>query len=321
MTDVESGAPQESETVNIHEASDADLDAFIAASEGRAVESPAEDETAEPEPQKETKTEASTDISREPEKVAREDQKEKKEFVPPKEEEFLKPDDVPEQATKEDIEKTRRQIEHQRYQLARYGTELGDARKQLKEAKARLSDGLEERFAENPSKAVEDTLKIHKIDEKLGQIDSEEAEVFQRAQSHEILSTWVKPEQWNVPLMAKVLEQDGFQPDFIQRFQQDPTTAAHPETLVQLARRAQDRQYLVTLAQGYRAKEDEVKELKAKLKAQPKDVLQKVNAAARHNPGITQAQGSGTNGHSKSNVNPALMSDAELTEFLKANGL
>lgn len=280
-------------TVQVELASDEDLNAFLEQSKNTESENTAKHETQKEAP------------------VATK-QPEKREAEPKAEQSTDSGDD-----RDREIARLREAIEAQRVWDARRSTELGETRKQLKEARQKLNEGIDAKFIDKPSEAMADQRKIDKIDQHLEAIDGEESQMHFQRQSVEVVSRYVDPKDFDINAMVSSLKDDGFDQGFIEKFQKNPFIAALPETLVQMAKRGKAENALRILAPAYRDLAKENEELKKQLKVKPSEVAGRINEALKSQPSVTAKNGgsSGTKDDT-SNVPVALMSDSQLDAIL-----
>lgn len=294
MNDVASEAPQAPTqgVVAIPEASDADLEAFLESAQTEAEEDAGEDEVAE---QK----------SAEP--------------VKPAPTQDTNPDEV--KLTKKDyeelvarIDKQKSQIDQQELFIKRRSSELGEARRQLRERNAALQDGLEEKHIANPREAIQAELEIRENAKQIQDLDNQETRLNTVVESQRMFAHYANPEEANDDDMAQALLDDGIPPDAVQAFKQNKHEFAAPETLIQLHRRARAEKALKAVL-GYA---QHLFNENKKLAGKPGEVLNKVEAELRKGPQITGAHSQTASGR-RAAINPAdlsKVSDKELEELL-----
>lgn len=211
---VEPGTTEGTEDfVDLPEATDADIEAFL--SEGD--ESPKSAEKPAPEPAKETK-------EPEPQKAPE----------PAKAE--PKKDDPPPSSRERKLEA---ELKQARTFIDRRGTEIGELRKQLRAAEERLADlTSDEKWHESPRQAAEDYGKLKEVRQNLQNLDQEEQANHFELQARQIASQHLEEEEADFEAVAQMLTNEGYSPQFVAQFRQNPFRTVGPDTLVNMAKRA-----------------------------------------------------------------------------------
>lgn len=279
------------EYVDIHEASDEDLDAELKriasnqASEEEDLEEPVE---TEPEAPEETKQEASPQKSQK-----KEAQKEQSEAPPPNETERLK-----------------KIVRDKELFIQKQATELGKLRKLEKERIAELQKKLTpEAFLETPDAAIDAKLGIREAEGKIQSYDEAE----KRLQAHRVISANVESSPELPQAMLEALQRDGMSPEFLSRFAQDPIGSATPGELIQLAKRAKAESIIRELL-------THIDELHGQLQSandKPGRMMDKIERAFSQPPRVNGASGQARTPAQTSHKQLALMSDAELAQYEK----
>ena len=281
----DSGTP-DSGMVAIEDASDEDLESFL-----KGDHQPAETVAAPPaEPQPE--------VQAQPEAA-------------PTPAENTVPQRTPQQVETE----LREQLRQKELFIQRQANALGETRKQLRAALAEREQTLDEAFLESPSKGLIQHQQVQELKEKLQTVDAQEEQLKQAFQAQQALARWIKPGEVTLEDTVRSLRDDGVPEDFISHYQQNPLTSLTPDGLVHLAKRAKAEGLLrkaIPIIQGLIAERD-------KLRAAPKQMLEKVSQAARQTPMMTAASGGGS--QTATNVNPTSMSDAEIEAILAQSGI
>jgi hypothetical protein len=100
---------------------------------------------------------------------------------------------------------------------------------------------------------------------------------------------------------------------------ENPYRGALPETLIQLAKRATAEKKVRELESTLQQIVPYTQKLLEERKTAPQNVLKNVSTAMRQAPQVTASAGGTGQFGANRNVDPALMSDQELQEFLKGN--
>lgn len=275
------------EFVNLHEASDEDIQAFLNASEA-PEQAPVEQPQADPEAKTEQKVDA------------------------PKEEP-KKPDA---QVSREDYEALRKRVEGQELLLKRRTSDLAEVKKQLRDFIEKNTQNLDEQWLESPTQAYAKARQVEMAQQKLQETEAEEQALTNAHQAQVLLEHHVGQDNYDVEAIAQCLIDDGMPQEFVQSFIQNPYQAALPETQIQLAKRATAEKKVREMEQVLNQLVPYTKQLLEERKALPQNVLKNVSSALRQSPQVTAAAG-GTGQSASRTVDPSLMSDSELEEFLK----
>jgi hypothetical protein len=280
------------EYVELHEASDDDISAFLEGAPNRESAQP----QAEPQQQADP--------------VKQETQAE-----PPQEE--PKPQDAV--VSKEELEAIRRQLEGQELLLKRRTSEIGELKRQFREFVEQKSQNLDEKFLESPTEALKQARQVEMAQQKLQELEAEEQNLTNVHQAQVLLAHHVGPDGLDAEAIAQSLSDDQMPQEFIQSFLKNPYQAALPETLIQLAKRASAEKKARQMEEALQQLVPYTQKLLEERKQLPQHVLKNVQSALRQAPQVTgSAGGTGQLGGNRA-VDPALMSDQELQEFLKGN--
>jgi hypothetical protein len=280
------------EYVELHEASDDDISAFLEGAPNRESAQP----QAEPQQQADP--------------VKQETQAE-----PPQEE--PKPQDAV--VSKEELEAIRRQLEGQELLLKRRTSEIGELKRQFREFVEQKSQNLDEKFLESPTEALKQARQVEMAQQKLQELEAEEQNLTNVHQAQVLLAHHVGPDGLDAEAIAQSLSDDKMPQEFIQSFLKNPYQAALPETLIQLAKRASAEKKARQMEEALQQLVPYTQKLLEERKQLPQHVLKNVQSALRQAPQVTgSAGGTGQLGGNRA-VDPALMSDQELQEFLKGN--
>jgi len=275
------------EFVSLHEASDEDIQAFLDAPEA-AEQVQVGQSQADPEAKTEQKIDA------------------------PKEEP-KKPDA---QVSREDYEALRKRVEGQELLLKRRTSDLADVKRQLRDFIEKNTQNLDEQWLESPTQAYAKARQVEMAQQKLQETEAEEQALTNAHQAQVLLEHHVGQDNYDVEAIAQSLIDDGMPQEFVQGFVQNPYQAALPETLIQLAKRASAEKKVRAMEQALQQLVPYTKQLLEERKQLPQNVLKNVSSALRQSPQVTAAAG-GTGQSASRTVDPSLMSDSELEQFLK----
>jgi hypothetical protein len=289
--------PQTQEYVEITDASDADLDAFLDQSQREEVEQPTQEESPTEPPQDE---ESDNSDKTNPEK----------ESEPPLNSEEKN------RLLEEQLKVERDRIEQQETFLKRRNSELGKIREENAQLKAALAAKIEELREDDPFSALKHQKKLDEVESQDTQIDQEQRMIAHRLVSQDVLKQHANPNFATAQEMRRTLEQDGLNPDFLSVFEQDPHVHMFPETLLQLAKRTEDRIKLSQKIEELTAKVKSLEGEKTEMKKRPDDVLRKVQEASR--AGSVMKNRSGSSTPTIKEYDTTKLSDAELEALYKS---
>lgn len=276
------------EFVELHEASDGDIEAFLNAPE-LDEQAPVEQPQADPEAKTEQKSDPQPEQPKKPEA----------------------------QVSREDYEALRKRVEGQELLLKRRTSDLAEVKKQLREFIQQNTQNLDEQWLESPTQAYAKARQVEMAQQKLQEAEAEEEALTNAHQAQVLLQHHVGQENLDMQAIAQSLAEDGMPQEFVQSFVRNPYQAALPETLIQLAKRASAEKKVRAMEQALQQLVPYTKQLLEERKALPQNVLKNVSSALRQSPQVTgSAGGTGQVGGNRA-VEPSLMSDSELEEFLK----
>lgn len=278
------------EYVDLHEATDEDIAAFLDGADARESEPLVEQPQADPTSKTEQKAEA------------------------PKEE----AEDDEDAVSRQEVEALRKQLEGLELLNKRRTSELAEVKKQLKAFIEHNSQNLDEQFLESPTQAFAKARQLEMAQQKLQETEAEEQALANAQQAQVLLAHHVGPDNLDVEAIAESLVSDGMPQDFVQRFVANPFQAALPETLIQLAKRANAEKRVRQMEQALQQLVPYTQRLLEERKQVPQNVLKNVSTALRQAPQVTGSAG-GTGQVGNRPVEFAQMSDQELQEFLKGN--
>lgn len=289
--DTQSGPTQE--YVEIPDATDDDLEQFIETSQELELNPPQQEEPQAPvEPKQE--------------------QQQKQVELAPEQQQLLQ-----QLASKQEMDAVRKQLDGLELLNKRRTSELAELKNQLRSFISSKSQGLDEKFLESPTQAYAQMREVEMAQQKLVQAEAEEQAITNAHQAQVLLAHHIGKDGLDLEAITETLQADGMPPEFIQAFMSNPYQAALPETLIQLAHRANDRKRLRSLEQAIGQLVPYTERLLAERKQIPNDVLKNVSSALRQGAQVTgSAGGTGQVGSGRP-VDFAKMSDRELEEFLK----
>lgn len=220
--------------------------------------------------------------------------------------------------SKQDNEAIREQLKQQELFIKRRNSEIGELRRQLKTAQEQLQTTLDEKFYESPTQALADARKIEMAQQKLSELDAEEQALTNQHQAQVLLAHHVGGDV-DLEAIGQSLVADGMPQEFVEQFKRNPYQAALPETLIQLAKRASAEKRVRQMEEALQQLVPYTQKLLEERKQLPQHVLKNVSSALRQAPQVTgSAGGTGQLGGNRA-VDPSMMSDAELMEFLKGS--
>jgi hypothetical protein len=224
-------------------------------------------------------------------------------------------DKKPTVVTQEAFDAMKKQLDGLELYTKRRTSELGELKRQFREFVSQAQASLDEQFLESPTQGYRTARQIEMAQQKLQEIEQEEQSLTNSHQAQVLLSHHVGPDGLDIEAVTQSLVADGMPQEFIQQFAKNPYQAALPETLIQLAKRATAEKKV----RDYEAALSEivpfVQQLIEERKKVPQDVLRNVQSALRQSPQVTASAG-GTGQVGSRSVDPAMMSDAELEALL-----
>jgi hypothetical protein len=276
------------EYVDLPDATDEDISAFLENSERSDSVAPVAPQQTDP-AQQQTKAE------------------------PPQEE----PEVEQETVSKQDFEAMKRKLEGQELLIKRRTSEIGEIKRQLQQFIQNTAQNLDEKFYESPTQALQQARQLEMAQQKLKEAEAEEQSLTNAHQAQVLLAHHVGGDI-DIEAIGESLRSDGMPPEFVEQFQRNPYQAALPETLIQLAKRATAEKQVRQMQEALQQLVPYTQKLLEERKQLPQHVLKNVSSALRQAPQVTgSAGGTGQLGGNRA-VDPSLMSDAELAEFLKS---
>jgi len=238
---------------------------------------------------------------------------------------FVKAEELPAKPTDEEYEQIKLRLENQRKFLERRSQEVGELRKQNKNLIAQLQAKATELELDNPREAARYDRAIEEATDRDRHLAEQQSEAVRLHEAVTIVPKYVTPEEFNIEDMVLELKEDGvINPEFIERFKQNPYKTQYPETLIHLAKRAHYGKHLRTLIPLTKALYEENQKLKGKVKTKGEDVMRGIQKAVKSAPALTTngsaADTASSNGSMSAVDDPSLLSDAELEAFLKRAG-
>lgn len=287
VTDTQSGPTQE--YVEIPDASDEDLESFLNDSQEGAPQP--EQQATTPEPGQ--------------------DEMPKQPVAPPP-----PPAQDNEQVTRAEFERMRKQLEGQELLIKRRTSEIGELKHRLNSFIGTKDQELDELWTVNPRAAHQTQQQIDQAKAAIANLENEEQTLTNVHQAQTLVATHVGPSvDWGAAV--EVLREDGMPEEYLQQFVRNPFASALPETLIQLAKRGQERQRAVQAEAALQEIVPIIQQLIAENRTAPNNVARNISNALRQSPSITASNGGRGHPDRTANVNPASMSDAELEEFLR----
>lgn len=272
------------EYVELHEASDDDLTAFLENADKADVEAAPVEESKAAEPETE-------------------------------EAEQPKADD-PTAALAAKVEQMQKQLQGQELLIKRRTSEIADLKQRLAPYLNIKKEQLDELYLDSPSKAMELQLAKQQAETKFQELSQEEQQLQNQAQAQALLAQHAGPDGFDVETIAQALLSDGLPQEYVQAFVQNPYAAALPETLIQLAKRGQAEKQ----AKQYQAVATELAYYLQKMMEEanqaPNKVLANIQNAMKAGPQVTASSGGRGGVRGPSTDDLSSLSDAELNELL-----
>lgn len=224
--------------------------------------------------------------------------------------------EVEQAISKQDFEALKKKLEGQELLIKRRTSEIGEIKRQLKAFIENTAQNLDEKFYESPTQALQQARQLEMAQQKLREVDAEEQSLTNAHQAQVLLAHHVGGDI-DVEAIGQSLLSDGMPENFVAEFVKNPYQAALPETLIQLAKRANAEKKVRQMEEALQQLVPYTQKLLEERKQLPQHVLKNVHSALRQAPQVTgSAGGTGQLGGNRA-VDPSLMSDAELQEFLK----
>jgi hypothetical protein len=207
-------------------------------------------------------------------------------------------------------------LQQQESFIQKRNSEVGELRKQIKEANRQLVDLYKQVHIEDPEKALAIQNQINANNLK-DQALSEEAEgITRRHESQKILAHHVPQEDWDVVGMRESLLSDGLPAEAVDKFAADPIAFTRPDVLVQLAKRAKAEKNLKIVA---RYAKNLLKELEQARGAKTQ-VVKQIAANLKKAPSVSNGNGgSAMKTRSVDPSNLSRLSEKELDELLESS--
>lgn len=325
----ESNEPEQSgdNTVDVHQASIEDLDAALA--NAKAVEDPGQGDGAVP-AQPETPP---SEQPQQPEGQPNPEAPASGEGVaapgadPSKPAESAKRTYTPEEIQgivaengrlKQGVNQKELFIQHRSTELGQVRSKLAETKRQLAEARARLSTGLEDRWRDEPVQAHKDQAQIQEIDNQITALDGQEERATKIVEAQTFFLRHVDTDKVSLDDVAEVLRADGIGEQYVAQFKANPFEWTTPEALVQFGKRAMDKKAFVEADKDRRVLAKHVLRLNdelAKAKARPGQVITQVQKHLNASPSVTAANGS-SSPRKPVDLDPTRMTTQELDRAL-----
>ncbi len=301
----------EQELVPASEASIEDLDAYL---ESAVAEEAAQEKTVAEEPSSPQTPQADGQTS----------SPEKPEDTAKPQERQLSPEEIAAlQAENKSLKSSNEQKE--RF-IQRRNTELGEFRKRYDEQRnlllakrKQLQEGLQAKYDLDPQAALDDRDAIKGLDEDIASIESTTKRAERLVESERTYLQHVDTEKVSFDDIAEVLKADGIPEDYIAEMKRSPFDFASADTLVQMAKRAEDRKASVKMRSDLGVLAKHIIKLNgeiATLKGKPKQLLNNVQRNLNQSPPITSGNGASAE-DARPMVDPTRMTNEELNDYLK----
>jgi len=226
--------------------------------------------------------------------------------------------DPVEPVSKADFEAFKKQFQGQELLIKRRTSELGELRRQFQQFVEQTQKTLDEKFYESPTQALADARKIEMAQAKIKELDAEEQSLTNAHQAQVLLAHHVGADGLDVEAISESLASDGLPSDFIDHFRRNPYQSTLPETLIQLAKRANAEKKVRQMEEALNQLVPYTQKLLEERKQLPQHVLKNVHSALRQSPQVTASAGGTGQVQGGASVDPSSMTDAEIQEFLKS---
>jgi hypothetical protein len=278
--------------VEVSEATDADLEAFLQADqEGVAEESQDHpQEASEPTP-------------------VLEKQEQPKAEEPPQE--------APKAPSVEELEAVKARLAQAEKYAKQRGTEIGELRKALRESIAAMDAQARDLEMDNPREAARLDREIDADKAKEFKLQQEEERLARVHDAYQTVPRYVKPEEMDVEAIRAELLQDGLQPEWVGQFIPNMFEQALPETLIHLAKRAYYGKIIRALVPELQKRDARIAELESKSRGKGENILSGIKKAASSPPPLTTASSATQISGRAPSVPLDQMTDAELDSYLK----
>lgn len=199
--------------------------------------------------------------------------------------------------------------------IQRRNTELGTTRAKLEEAITLLKNRVDEDYQESPSKGMKTAETIKELENRVEKIDNETTVINEAHKRQKIVAQFVKPGEVTIDEMAVHLQETGASPQFVENFKKNPwMTEFDHNALIQVVEAVKAKKEVFKWQEISRSLYTKLQSLEQK----PGKIMKNIAQAAKLKPGLNGGSSRGAPKKS-SDINPALMSDEELEEILKAN--
>jgi hypothetical protein len=184
-------------------------------------------------------------------------------------------------------------IQNRGNELGKVRGELAASRKELQDIRARLSEGLDDRWTENPTQAANDRDRIKDIDAQLQENSAKEERAVRIVEAQTDFLRHIDTDQVSLDDMAEVLKADGVPDPYISAFKANPWEFTTSEALVQMGRRAMDRKNFTQADADRKILAKHVLHLNTVvegLKKRPGQVMAQVQKSLSRSPEVTARQ-------------------------------
>lgn len=308
--------------VPLTEASDQDIEKFLENPQGGVDEEmPDGDDSAEEsdsaEADEETEGSKESEAEESPKQEAAEEAESEEETTKPTEEKTSEVDSNA--ALHEENEVLRERVKQQEQFIQRRNSQFGEVRKEYLKIKEGLQAGLAEKAQTDPAAAIEDRLKIERIDQQLEMLDAQQTEMNQVHETQKVVLGHIKPSEVPFDAMVETLKSE-VSPEWLQNFVKNPYAAkvTTADFIIQLHRRTHAETLLRKVVAAYQRLEKSSKGAAPAKPTKAEEVLRNVEKAVRAGPSVTAASGNAASKETY-DLDPSQMSDAEIEEFLKRN--
>lgn len=211
----------------------------------------------------------------------------------------------------EELQLERQRSEQREAFLKKQSNELGTLRQQLKEQATSLAEQVSQAKDEDPFTAMKLQNDLDKTEEKIATVDQNLRVTQHRLLSQQLFAQHASREI-TPSVMRSVLEEDGLDPDFLNTFEQDPWVHMLPETMIQLAKRAETK---IKYESEIASLKQKINQLEDKTKGKSEtEIVRKIQEASKGNNTMRNVAGVGHKPMTA--IDLASMSDEELSAYL-----
>lgn len=200
--------------------------------------------------------------------------------------------------------------------LKQRSTEIEGRRSENQRVIAQLRAQAEEVAAHDPREAAKIDRAIEAAQAEERRMQAELGKVSNLSEAMALIPKHLSPQEFDPEAIRQELVEDGMPKHFIDMFMQDMLSAAYPETIVHLAKRAFRSKILRQIVpEAIRLKKENA-QLRAQLSGKGEQVVRGIQNALKSTSTLTAKTSASNSPGTSPNTNPSTWSDAELEAFL-----